>query len=184
MPKHLAALLSIFGLASSVVPAEAQVLKGSQPAPNEKTKATQTVAPADKSKQLKLNQQTVRELSGKKANANQAVGQNTGTCRYTEGCQTQNKAATPPPAQKLTLKQENLRNATDKSAGQLTKGNQQITKGNQAITKDNQQITKGNQALTKGNQQITKGNQQITKGNQQQLTKGNQQLTPPPPQNR
>jgi hypothetical protein len=191
MPKHLAALLSIFGLASSVAPAEAQVLKGSQPAPNEKTKATQTVSPAEKGK-LQLNQQTVRELSGKKAGANAAVAQNTGTCRYSEGCQTQNKvatpkaqAATPPPAQKLTLKQENLRNATDKSAGQLTKGNQQITKGNQQITKGNQQITKGDQQITKGNQQqitkgnqqITKGNQQITKGNQQQITKGNQQIT-------
>ena len=149
MPKHLAALLSIFGLASSVIPAEAQVVKGSKPAANQNTKATQKVQPTDKSKQLKLNQQTVRTLTPANSGKNQAVGQNTGTCRYSEGCQTQNKVdatkaktATPPPAQKLTLKQETVGNATSKSAGQLTKGNQQITKGNQ-------QITKGNQALTK-----------------------------------
>ena len=100
---------------------------------------------------------------------------------------------------KLTLKQETVRNQTQKpsnsaltkgnqqansgTCGQLTKANNQITKGNnQQITKgNNQQITKGNnQQITKGNnQQITKGNnQQITKGNNQQITKGNnQQIT-------
>ena len=171
MPKHLAALLSIFGLASSVVPAEAQVLKGSKQAATDQNTKVQKVQPGDQNKQLKLNQQTVRTLTPPNSGKNKAVGQNTGTCRYSEGCQTQNKVdatkgltkaktATPPPAQKLTVKQQTLRNATDKSAGQLTKGNQQITKGNQQITKGNQQITKGNQALTKG------------------------QLTPPPPQNR
>ncbi|HWZ45815.1 MAG TPA: hypothetical protein VNW97_20240 [Candidatus Saccharimonadales bacterium] len=115
MRKHLAALLSIFGLAGSAVPGGAQVLKGSKPpVTNENSKTTQKVQPGGQNKGLKLKQQTVRKQEN-------------------DATKGQTKAAAP--AQKLTLKQENLRNATGKNAGQLTKGNQQITKGNQQITK-------------------------------------------------
>ena len=114
---------------------------------------------------LNVKQETLRQQNtgtanpGKNTLPNKAVGQNTGTCRYSEGCQTANNQA-------LT-----------KNNHALTKGNQAITKGNQAITKGNQGITKGNQAITKGNNQaITKGNQALTKGNQA-LTKNNQAIT-------
>lgn len=106
---------------------------------------------------LNVKQETLRQQNTGGANPakntlpNKAVGQNTGTCRYSEGCQTANNRA-------------------------LTKGNQALTKGNQAITKGNQALTKGNQAVTKDNQAITKGNQAITKGNQA-LTKNNQAIT-------
>jgi uncharacterized phage infection (PIP) family protein YhgE len=156
----------MLGLAGSAMQVQGQVLKGSKPpATNEKITKSNAAAKTADSGKLTVKQETLRQqnLNGnaaKKAPGAKAVGQNTGTCRYSEGCN-----------------------------NQLTKGNQQITKGNQQITKGNQQITKGNQQITKGNQQITKGNQQITKGNQQltppppgqvgnqQLTKGNQQIT-------
>ena len=109
-------------------------------------------------KQETLRQQNTGSVNPAKNTPNKAVGQNTGTCRYSEGCQTAHNQA-------LT-----------KGNQALTKGNQPLTKGNQAITKDNQAITKGNQALTKGNQAITKDNQAITKGNQA-ITKNNQAIT-------
>lgn len=182
MRKHWVALLSMLGLAGGGMRMESQVLKGSKPpAATSKPNTAKTAgqAPAANNGKLQVKQQTLRQqnqsgVAAKSGQPQKAVGQNTGTCRYSEGCQTQNKQLT-------------------KGNQQITKGNQQITKGNQQITKgnnankqltppppgqarSNQQLTKGNQQLTKGNQQITKGNQQITKGNQQ-ITKGNQQIT-------
>jgi hypothetical protein len=179
MRKHWVALLSMLGLAGGGMRMESQVLKGSKPstATESKVKSAKTAgqAPAANNGKLQVKQQTLRQqnpsgVAAKSGQPQKAVGQNTGTCRYSEGCQTQNKQLT-------------------KGNQQITKGNQQITKGNnankqltppppgQAGARSNQQLTKGNQQLTKGNQQITKGNQAITKGNNQQITKGNQQIT-------
>jgi hypothetical protein len=167
MRKHWVAMLSMIGLAGSVVRVQSQVLKGStnpnKPVTNENlksTKGSKAVQKTGNSSKLNLNQQTLRQQNQGGVNADKQKGRTI-------------SAACPDANNQLTKGRANNQ--------AITKGNQTVTKGNQAVTKGNQQITKGsgNQAITKGNQQITKGNQAITKGNQQ-ITKGNAAQTTVP----
>ena len=146
MRKHLVALLSVFGLAGSTLPAQSQVLKGSKPPAKTVETQHKLDKTASESKAIKNDADLKLRKSGQEANAASSKAQ-----------LKLDKADS-----KLTLKQKTVGNAT----GVQKTGNAALTKGNQAITKGNQQITKGNQQITKGNQQITKGNQAITKDKQ------------------
>jgi hypothetical protein len=169
MRKNWVALLSLLGLASSTVPADAQILKGdvakvkpaAKPAVTKPTNANPARA-AGNSQKLQVKQQTLRQQNQAAGAAGQTkAAVNTGTC-----AQKGKAALTPPPPGQAA------RNS------QLTKGNAQLTKGNNSqLTKaNNAQLTKANRQLTKGNNALTKGNNALTKGNNA-LTKGNNALT-------
>jgi hypothetical protein len=173
MPKHLAALLSLFGLAATAGQAEAQVLKGSVPPPADKkpvpaapAKATRNgtaqTPQSNKNDKLVLKQNTIRNANGNNSN-------NT----LTKGAGKKGDPLTPSAYCNTAAKGNANQQLTKANNNQITKANNnQITKAN------NNQITKGNNQIMKANNnQITKGNNQLTKANKQQLT-------PPPPQNR
>jgi hypothetical protein len=166
MPKHLAALLSILGLAGSAAPAaKAQVLKGTQPA----SKTAESTVKLDKAKReghAAAQDAPIKEgknaAEAGKVRSDAAVkmrkGENQGVLIGLDQ----------PGAQKnkLDLKQSNLRKATPRASTSKSANQDPTTIGTAHMTKGNAQVTRGNQQITKGNQQITKGNQQITKGNQ------------------
>jgi hypothetical protein len=208
MRKQWVALLSVLGLTGSVMRSESQVLKGSKPDTQAATNETVKKNPAVQNPKLDLKQQTLRQQNpagvANKAPGAKAVGQNTGTCRYSEGCNNQVTKGN-----KLDLKQQTLRQqnpGAGKQADPLTPSaycnknqtaanNQQLTKGakannqltppppgvNTSVTRrDNQQITKGNNAITKGNNAVTKGSNQLTPpppGANNAITKGNNAIT-------
>ncbi len=164
MPKHLAALLSILGLAGSATPAaEAQVLKGSKPV----SKTADSTVKLDKAKQERDAAALQAQEKPWKNSAESAKTKSDAAIKMHKGDKQGVLIGLDQPGaqkNKLDLKQRNLRNATPQTGSQaLTKGNAQVTKGNAQITKGDAQITKGNVQVTKGNAQVTKGNVQITK---------------------